>query len=144
GTEATVTDANLVLGYLNPDNYHGGEMQLDVRRAERAIERRIARPMGVSVAEAARSIRTVVDNNMGDAIFKEIVLKGYDPRDFTIFSFGGGGPLHACSYAEVLQIPRVVVPPHAPVFSASGAAGLDLLHIYERSEHIVLLNPLFK
>ncbi|HZO05861.1 MAG TPA: hydantoinase/oxoprolinase family protein [Solirubrobacterales bacterium] len=144
GTEPTVTDANLVLGYLNPDYYHGGSMALDTRRAERAIERRVARPMEASVAEAARSIRAVVDNNMGDAIFKEIVLKGYDPRDFTVFSFGGGGPLHACSYSEVLQIPRVVVPPHSPVFSASGAAGLDLLHIYERSEHIVLLNPLFK
>ncbi|WP_205695445.1 hydantoinase/oxoprolinase family protein [Conexibacter sp. SYSU D00693] len=144
GTEPTVTDANLVLGYLDPDGYHGGSMQLDVRRAERAIERRVARPMGVDVTEAARSIRAVVDNQMGDAIFKEIVLKGYDPRGFTIFSFGGGGPLHACGYAEVLQIPRVVVPPHAPVFSASGAAGLDLLHIYERSEHVVLLNPLFK
>lgn len=144
GTEPTVTDANLVLGYLNPDWYHGGELTLDVKRAERAIDRRVGRPMGLDTARAARAIRTVVDNNMGDAIFKEIVLKGYDPRDFTVFSFGGGGPLHACGYAEVLQIPRVVVPPNAPVFSASGAAGLDLLHIYERSEHVVLLNPLFK
>jgi N-methylhydantoinase A len=100
--------------------------------------------MGVDVLEAARSIRTVVDNNMGDAIFKEIVLKGYDPRDFTMFSFGGGGPMHACGYAEVLGIDRVVVPPHSPVFSASGAAGLNLLHIYERSQHIVLFDPLFK
>jgi N-methylhydantoinase A len=144
GTDATVTDANLVLGYLDPDYYHGGAMALDRRRAERAIERNVAKPMAVDVLEAARSIRTVVDNNMGDAIFKEIVLKGYDPRDFTMFSFGGGGPMHACGYAEVLGIDRVVVPPHSPVFSASGAAGLDLLHIYERSQHIVLFDPLFK
>ena len=143
GLEPTTTDANVVLGYLNPDHYHGGELALDVQRAHRAIERRVARPMGVDVVEAAAAIRQVVDNNMGDAIFKEVVLKGYDPRAFTIFSFGGGGPLHACGYADVLQIPRVVVPPHSPVFSASGAAGLDLLHIYERSEHFALYNPLF-
>jgi N-methylhydantoinase A len=144
GNEATVTDANLVLGYLDPDYYHGGAMSLDRRRAERAIGRAVARPMGISVLEAARSIRTVVDNNMADAIFKEIVLKGYDPRDFVMFSYGGGGPLHACGYADVLGVKRVVVPPHAPVFSASGAAGLDLLHIYERSQHFVLFDPLFK
>jgi len=144
GTEPTVTDANLVLGYLDADTYHGGELELDVRRAERAIARRIARPMGVDVLAAARTIRQVVDANMGDAIFKEVVLKGYDPRAFVMFSFGGGGPLHACGYASVLGIPRVLVPPHSPVFSASGAAGLDLLHIYERSAHIVLFDPLFK
>jgi N-methylhydantoinase A len=144
GTEATTTDANLVLGYLDPDFYHGGAMSLDRRRAERAIDRAVARPMGTSVLEAARAIRTVVDNNMADAIFKEIVLKGYDPRDFVMFSYGGGGPLHACGYADVLGVRKVVVPPHAPVFSASGAAGLDLLHIYERSQHFVLFDPLFK
>ncbi|MCW3066405.1 MAG: hypothetical protein JWN32_3577 [Solirubrobacterales bacterium] len=144
GTEATVTDANLVLGYLDADTYHGGAMKLDRRRAERAIDRAVARPMEISVLEAARAIRQVVDNNMADAIFKEIVLKGYDPRDFVMFSYGGGGPLHACGYAEVLGVQSVIVPPHAPVFSAAGAAGLDLLHIYERSAHIVLFDPLFK
>jgi N-methylhydantoinase A len=144
GTDATVTDADLVLGFLDPDYYHGGTMALDRRRAERAIERAVARPMGVDVVQAARAIRTVVDNSMGDAIFKEVVLKGYDPREFVLFAFGGGGPLHACGYAEVLGIARIVVPPHSPVFSASGAAGLDLLHIYERSAHIVLFDPLSK
>ncbi|HEY8637628.1 MAG TPA: hydantoinase/oxoprolinase family protein [Solirubrobacteraceae bacterium] len=144
GNEPTVTDANLVLGYLDPDTYHGGELPLDVRRADRAIARRIAKPMGSDVLAAARTIRQAVDANMGDAIFKEVVVKGYDPRDFVMFSFGGGGPLHACGYAAVLGIPRILVPPHSPVFSASGAAGLDLLHIYERSAHIVLFDPLFK
>jgi N-methylhydantoinase A len=144
GTEATVTDANLVLGLLDPTYYHGGTMVLDRRRAERAIERAVARPMGVGVVEAARAIRQVVDNQMGDAIFKEVVLKGYDPRQFVLFAFGGGGPLHACGYAEVLGIDQIVVPPHSPVFSASGAAGLDLLHIYERSQHITLFDPLSK
>jgi N-methylhydantoinase A len=144
GTEATTTDANLILGYLDADYYHGGAMKLDRRRAERAIERNVARPMGTDVLEAARAIRAVVDNNMADAIFKEIVLKGYDPRDFVMFSYGGGGPLHACGYASVLGVTKVIVPPNSPVFSASGAAGLDLLHIYERSQHYMLFDPLFK
>jgi N-methylhydantoinase A len=134
----------LILGYLDADYYHGGAMKLDRRRAERAIERNVARPMGTDVLEAARAIRAVVDNNMADAIFKEIVLKGYDPRDFVMFSYGGGGPLHACGYASVLGVTKVIVPPNSPVFSASGAAGLDLLHIYERSQHYVLFDPLFK
>jgi N-methylhydantoinase A len=143
GNEPTVTDANLVLGYLNPDYYHGGSLTLDRRRAERSIERRVARAMGASVEEAAAAIRRVVDANMGDAMFKEIVLKGYDPQEFTVFSFGGGGPMHACGYSDVLQVGRAVIPPNSPVFSATGAAGLEPLHIYERSEHFVLYNPLF-
>lgn len=144
GTEPTVTDANLVLGYLDPENYHGGRLRLDVRRAQRAIERRIAKPLGVSVPEAARRIRRVVDETMGDEIFKGITVKGYDPREFAVFSFGGGGPMHACGYAGALNAKEVVVPPHSSVFSASGAAGLERLHIYERSVWMVLFNPLTK
>ncbi|ONM48477.1 hydantoinase/oxoprolinase family protein [Nocardia donostiensis] len=144
GTEPTVTDANLVLGYLDPDNYHGGNLTLDIRRAERAIERRVAKPLGISVPEAARQIRRVVDETMGAEIFKGITAKGYDPREFTVFSFGGGGPLHACGYARALDVDEVVVPAHSSVFSASGAAGLERLHIYERSVWMVLFNPLTK
>jgi N-methylhydantoinase A len=144
GNEPTVTDANLVLGYLDASSYHGGELPLDRRRAERAIERKVARPLGTDVVQAARAIREVVDERMGDEIFKEIALKGYDPREFTIFSYGGGGPLHACGYAEALKVGRVVVPPNSQVFSASGAAGLQLLRIYEQSAWFVLFNPLTK
>ncbi|OLT40003.1 hypothetical protein BJF85_06580 [Saccharomonospora sp. CUA-673] len=144
GTEPTVTDANLVLGYLDPDNYHGGKLPLDRRRAERAIERRIAKPLGVSVLEAARQIRKVVDEAMGAEIFKGVTVKGYDPREFAVFSFGGGGPMHACGYARALDAREVVVPPHSSVFSASGAAGLERLHIYERSAWMVLFNPVVK
>lgn len=144
GTEPTVTDANLVLGYLDPDNYHGGKLPLDLRRAERAIARRVAGPLGISVPEAARQIRRVVDETMGAEIFKSITVKGYDPREFAVFSFGGGGPMHACGYARALDVREVVVPPHSSVFSASGAAGLERLHIYERSVWMVLFNPLTK
>jgi N-methylhydantoinase A len=96
------------------------------------------------VLDAARRIRQVVDERMGSEIFREVTLKGYDPREFSVFSFGGGGPLHACGYAAVLDAKQVVVPPHSSVFSASGAAGLELLRIYERSAWMVLFNPLTK
>lgn len=144
GSEPTVTDANLVLGYLDASTYHGGELPLDVKRAERAIERKVAKPLGLDVTSAARAIRQVVDERMGAEIFKEITLKGYDPRDFTIFSYGGGGPLHACGYAEALKVGRVIVPPNSQVFSASGAAGMELLRIYEQSAWFVLFNPITK
>lgn len=144
GKEPTVTDANLVLGYLDAASYHGGELTLDTRRAERAIDRRVGKPLGLETVEAAAAIRRVVDLQMGDEIFKEITLKGYDPADFTLFSFGGGGPLHACGYARALRIGEVVIPPHSSVFSASGAAGLELLHVYEKSAWLVLFNPLTK
>ncbi|CAJ1583541.1 hydantoinase/oxoprolinase family protein [[Mycobacterium] wendilense] len=144
GTEPTVTDADVVLGYLDPKHYHGGKLTLDVRRAERAIERRIARPLGISVSEAALRIRRVVDETMGSELFKLITTKGYDPQEFTVFSFGGGGPLHACGYASSLRTDQVVVPPHSEVFSATGAAGLERLHIYEQSVWQVLFNPLTK
>lgn len=142
GTEPTVTDANLMLGYLDSNNYHGGKLALDVQRAKRAIERRIAKPLGISVTEAAFRIRKVVDEAMGSEIFKGITVKGYDPREFVVLSFGGGGPMHACGYARALESSKVVVPPHSSVFSASGAAGLERLHIYERSVWMVLFNPL--
>jgi N-methylhydantoinase A len=144
GSEPTVTDANLVLGYLDSASYHGGELPLEKARAERAIERKVAKPLGTDVVQAARAIRKVVDEKMGDEIFKEITLKGYDPREFTIFSYGGGGPMHACGYAEALKVRRIVVPPNPQVFSASGAAGLQLLRIYEQSAWFVLFNPITK
>ncbi|GAA1380304.1 hydantoinase/oxoprolinase family protein [Pseudonocardia kongjuensis] len=144
GTEPTVTDANLILGHLAADTYHGGRLPLDLRRAERAVERRIAGPLGISVPEAAHRIRRIVDETMGAEIFKGITTKGYDPREFTVLSFGGGGPLHACGYAAALDAREVVVPPHSSVFSAAGAAGLERLHIYEQSVWMVLFNPLTK
>lgn len=144
GTEPTVTDADVVLGYVDPKRYHGGKLPLDLRRAQRAIERRIAGPLGIPVHEAALRIRRVVDETMASELFKSITTKGYDPREFTVFSFGGGGPLHACGYARSLDAEQVVVPPHSEVFSAAGAAGLERLQIYEQSVWQVLFNPLVK
>ena len=124
GTEPTVTDANLVLGRLNPANFLGGEMPLDVSAAERAIAARIATPLGyagesgmVQMADGIISIATVI---MAGAIRKVSVEHGLDPRDFILFSYGGGGPLHSSALAHELSIPTVVIPPEPGNFSAIG------------------------
>ena len=124
GTEPTVTDANLVLGRLNPVNFLGGEMKLDVRAAEQAVAQRIAAPLGypgengmIQMADGIIAIAIVI---MAGAIRKVSVEHGLDPRDFILFSYGGGGPLHACALAHELSIPTVVIPPEPGNFSAIG------------------------
>jgi N-methylhydantoinase A len=124
GTEPTITDANLVLGRLNPANFLGGEMKLDVGAAQSAVAERIATPLGyagesgtVQMADGIISIATVI---MAGAIRKVSVEHGLDPRDFILFSYGGGGPLHSCALAHELSIPTVVIPPEPGNFSAIG------------------------
>lgn len=133
GREPTTTDANLLLGYLDAENYAGGSIPLSVRRAERAMQDRICKPTGMSLVEAALAIRRKVDANMADAIFKEVAVKGYDPRDFSVLSYGGGGPLHACGFCRVLGVKRIIIPPFSAVFAALGAGNMDQLHIHEKS-----------
>jgi N-methylhydantoinase A/acetophenone carboxylase len=139
GEEPTVTDADLVLGYLDQDYYFGGEMLLNKERAEEVIKEKIADPLGVSVAEAALLIRKIVDENMGTAIRKEIHLRGYDPKDFVLFAIGGGGPTHVAGYMG--DIPTAVVFPYSPVFSAHGSSVMDVMHIYENSRRYILMEP---
>ena len=124
GTEPTVTDANLLLGRLNAGNFLGGEMKLDVSAAQRSVTQRIADPLGyrgedgmIQMADGIISIATVI---MAGAIRKISVEHGLDPRDFILFSYGGGGPLHACALAHELSIPTVVIPPEPGNFSAIG------------------------
>ena len=124
GTEPTVTDANLVLGRLNAGNFLGGEMKLDVSAAQRSVTQRIADPLGyrgedgmIQMADGIISIATVI---MAGAIRKISVEHGLDPRDFILFSYGGGGPLHAGALAHELSIPTIVIPPEPGNFSASG------------------------
>jgi N-methylhydantoinase A len=124
GTEPTVTDANLVLGRLNQHNFLGGEMQLDTAAARRAIAARIATPLSymgeaglIKMADGILSIATVI---MAGAIRKVSVEHGLDPREFILFSYGGGGPLHAGALAHELSIPMVVIPPEPGNFSAVG------------------------
>ncbi len=139
GREPTVTDADLVLGYLSPTRFHGGQLTLSQRRAERAIRERVAKPLGIDVPAAAVLIRRIIDARMGAEIYKETVLKGYDPRDFVIFAAGGAGPVHCCGYAEAAGMHKVVIFPFSSTFCAYGSSTMDVLHVYERSRRLSLL-----
>ncbi len=139
GEEPTVTDADLVLGYIDKDYYFGGKMLLNKAKAEEVIKVKIADPLGVSVEDAAILIRKIVDGNMGTAIRKEIHLRGYDPKDFVLFAIGGGGPTHVAGYMG--DIPSAVVFPYSPVFSAHGSSVMDVIHIYENSRRYMLMEP---
>ena len=141
GRDPTVTDADVVLGYINPDNFHGGEKQLSPRRAEQAIRRNIARPLDIDVYEAAAMIRKIVDARMGNTMYKESALRGYDPRKFVMFAFGGAGPTHAADIARTAGIDTVATFPYSSVFSAFGSSIMDSIHIYERSQDIPMIDP---
>ncbi len=124
GEAPTVTDANLVLGRLNPDRFLGGEMALAMEGAKKAIAEQIAEPLGYSgedgLIQAADGIVAIAIMVMGGAIRRVSVEHGLDPRDFALFSYGGGGPLHACALAHELSIPTVIIPPEPGNFSAIG------------------------
>lgn len=141
GSHATVTDADVVLGYINPDNFLGGRMELDAEEAHDVIRRSIAEPLGISHEQAALSIKRIADEKMGVEIFKEVVLKGLDPRDFVLFAYGGAGPTHCCGYAQALGISRIFLFPESSVFCAYGASTLDVAHIYERARPLILFEP---
>jgi N-methylhydantoinase A len=119
GVLPTVTDANLVLGRLLPDRFLGGRMRLDADRAAAAVST-LAQPMGKSLAETALGILRIAESNMAAAIRHVTARQGYDPRAFTLVSFGGAGGLHAAALAEAMDISRVLIPPHAGLLSALG------------------------
>ena len=129
GTEATTTDANLALGRINPDYFCGGEIRADMETVERALGV-VAQQLGVDPAEAARGVVRIANNNMVNALKLVSVNRGYDPRDFTLVAFGGGGGMHAVALAAELAIGRVVVPREADVFSAWGMLMSDLRRDY--------------
>ena len=120
GVEATVTDANLVLGYLSPGYYAGGTMSLDRDMAIEAIKNKVAEPLGYDVPMAARGMLDIINANMRDLIRQISVQQGYDPRDFSLMAFGGGGPVHAVAVARELGIRSVLVPTIPGVLSAFG------------------------
>ncbi len=130
GTEPTVTDANLLLGRLNPKNFLGGEIPLVVEPARAAMKSHIADPKDMEVEEAANAVLEIVTNAMSLAVRKISVEKGMDPRDCVIIAFGGAGPLHATGVAKELFIPRVIVPPVPGMFCALGMLVADLRHDY--------------
>ncbi len=136
GTEPTVTDANLLLGRLDPAYFLGGEMPLDVQAAREAVHRCVARPLGLSETEAARAIVKIAVMNISLAVRQVSVERGYDPRDFVMVGFGGAGPLHAAEVARSLHIPLLVIPNFPGQFSASGMLlaepRQDFVHTYYR------------
>jgi N-methylhydantoinase A len=140
GTVPTVTDAELVLGYLDPDNFAGGRMKLDREAAYAAIEQ-LGKSIGMGAVECAAGICRIVELHMADIIRKVTVEKGFDPREFVLFAFGGAGPAHAGVFAAELGVKKVVVPQRkaASTWCAFGAAAADVLHIFEHSE--ILASP---
>jgi N-methylhydantoinase A len=133
GTEPTVTDANLVLGYLNADYFLGGQMRLDYDLAVKAIDEKLAQPLGISTAEAAQAIYEIVNANMVDAIHVVTVQQGYDPREFALVAAGGASPLHTSVLAKALGIPRVIIPQASSVFCALGGLEADMKYDYVRT-----------
>jgi N-methylhydantoinase A len=128
GQRPTVTDANVVLGFLNPAHLAGGELRLDAARAREAVRRHVAEPLGLAVDEAAHGIRQVANASMARAVRSVTIERGRDPRDFTLVAFGGSGPVHAVDLARALDIRRVLVPVSPGVFTAVGMLASDLQH----------------
>ncbi len=128
GREATVTDADVLLGHLNSQQLLGGDFPIDTALASEAVSRDVALPLGLSEIDAAHGIHLLVNSNMARALRAVSSERGRDPRRFVLFSFGGGGPVHAAGIAEMLDINRIVVPPFPGVFSAFGLLVADMEH----------------
>jgi N-methylhydantoinase A len=128
-----VTDADVVLGYLDRTALLDGALRIDAAAAERAVDDAVARPLGLSVAEAAARIIEVVSANMAQALRIVSVERGHDPQEFSLIAFGGAGPVHAVALAIELQIPEVIIPPAPGAFSALGLVASDLRRDYSRT-----------
>jgi N-methylhydantoinase A len=128
GTEPTVTDANLILGYLNPEYFLGGQIALDFEGARRSIQEKVANPLSMKVAEAASAIYRIVNAHMSDLIRNATIQRGHDPRGDTLFAFGGAGPVHAGRFARELGIKQVVIPTTASVHGAVGLVSSDVVY----------------
>ena len=133
GTEPTITDANLVLGRLNPDYFLGGEMELDVDAAAAGIRERCAEPLGLNPVEAANGIIEIANATMINALRLVTVRRGNDPRELTMVAFGGAGPLHANRLCMEMRIPTLVIPPSPGTASALGLLVTDLRHEFSRT-----------
>src|SRR6059058_141894 len=138
GTEPTVTDANIVLGYINPDHLVGGALQLDAEASRAAIAEKIARPLGMSVEEAAYGAHLIAASNMIRALKAVSSERGRDPREYVLVGFGGNGPVFAAGMAEAMQIPQVLIPPSAGVFSSFGLLYAEVEYYFTRTRKRLL------
>ena len=132
GIEPTVTDANLLLGYINPDNFLGGRMKLNSELARNAILEKIAEKLNIDLIDAALGIIRVVNNNMIDGINTVSVKRGYNPKDFTLVAAGGAGPVHAAKLAKIADISKIIIPRTASAFCAFGMVISNIRHDYVR------------
>ncbi len=132
GVEPTVTDADLVLGYLNPDNFLGGTIKLDKEKAETAIKK-LADELGLTVLETAAGIYKVTSSHMADLVRICTIQRGFDPRDFVLTCYGGAGPLHAAAYSADVGVRKLIIPYNASVFSAIGMLTCEMVHTFEHS-----------
>ena len=138
GEEPTVTDADLVLGYLDPGYFLGGDVQLEADRARAAIERVVAEPLGLDLARAAHGIHTLVNEDMASAARVHVVERGHDPAGLAFFAFGGAGPVHAAGVARALGSSRVIVPAAAGVMSSVGVLTAPMAFDFVRSWPVVV------
>ena len=136
GDAVTVTDANIVLGYIDPAYFLGGRRSLDAAAAGEAIRTQIAEPLGITTIEGAAGVYEVVNSKMSDLIRKQVVRSGYSPDEFVMYAFGGAGPVHAASYGIDLGIQKIYVFPMSPVFSAFGIATADVIHTTIRTTNL--------
>lgn len=143
GDKPTTTDANVVLGWIDPNAFLGGDMEATADPAERVIERDIANPLDLTLVDAASAIEQIAVANMCNAVRLVSTSKGYDPRDFALVAFGGAGPMHAAHVAREMSIPTVIVPPYPGINSALGCLLVDVEHdlsqtfIAEATEEVV-------
>lgn len=134
GTDPTVTDADVVLGIIDPDYFLGGRVKIDRARAEMAIQERIADPLGMTLVEAAAGISAIVDNRMADLLRTLTIGKGFDPRDFVLVAYGGAGPTHTHVYGAECNVRSIIVPATATVHSAYGAVASDMHRSLQMSD----------
>ncbi len=132
----SVTDCHIILGYLNPDNFLGGALQLDVERGRKCVQEQIATPMGLSLEDAAAGVIELLDLSLRQHLRAMISGKGYSPRDFVCFSYGGAGPVHAYGYTKGLGFKETIVPAWAAGFSAFGCASADFEYRYDMSVNV--------
>ena len=133
GTEATFTDAAVVLGYLNPEYLVGGKLRIDAQRSREAIETKVAQPLALSLLDAAQGVYTIAVATMTRAVKAVSTYRGRDPRDFSLVAFGGNGPVVAVAIARELGMRRVLIPPAPGVFSAAGLLFSNIEHTQQRS-----------
>jgi N-methylhydantoinase A len=134
GTEPTVTDADVLLNRVNPDNFLGGRIKLKKEKSSAAMKEKISDKLGMDVVEAAAGVVDIVDSQMADLMRRQTIMRGYDPREFVLFAFGGAGPGHVGAYGKAVKVKMVVIPFCSSAFSAFGIGRSDVLHIKEISK----------